>query len=188
MKKVLMMAMALTLCAGAASADHFGLYSDLAGTSCVLAAPPAGPPGFGVYVIHKFNAGGGASQFKVIDTTGFFATSQSTIAGLQLGTWNTDWSIAYGNACLTGDLNIATLNFLYFGSPLSCGNLLEIAPAPTSPVPGAISLVACDGSFEAATGGRMYFGPQGNTCVAPTGCDPNATAETTWGGVKALYR
>jgi hypothetical protein len=188
MKKVLLMAMALTLCAGAASADHFGLYSDIAGTSCVLAAPPVGPPGFAVYVVHKFNAGAGAAQFKVNDTTGFFATSQATIAGLALGTWNTDWSIAYGAACLQGDLKIADLNFLYFGTALSCATSMEIAPAPTAPIPGAITLVGCGGEFEAATGGRVYFGPTGNTCVDPSGCDPTGVAETTWGGVKALYR
>ncbi|MCI0452190.1 MAG: hypothetical protein L0Z51_07340 [Candidatus Latescibacteria bacterium] len=188
MKKVLMMALALTMCAGAASADHFGLYSDVAGTSCVLAAPPVGPPGFGVYVVHKFNAGAGAAQFRVTDTTGFFATTQSTIAGLALGTWNDDWSIAYGAACLQDDLNIATLNFLYFGGPLACNTNLAIDPAPTSPIPGAISLVDCGGGFKAATGGRMYFGVTGDSCVDPTGCDPLGVAETTWGGVKALYR
>jgi hypothetical protein len=184
-----MLAMALTLCAGAASADHFGIYATNDGLDCALENAPVGPPGLSVYIIHKFNAGAGAAQFRVVDTSGYFATTQSTIAGLALGSWNTDWSIAYGAACLQGDLLIATLNFLNFGTPTSCpANGLTIADAPTSPVPGAIALVNCGGDFETGSGGTLYLGPNAASCVAPTGCDPSAVSQTTWGGVKALYR
>jgi hypothetical protein len=183
-----MLAMALTLCAGTASADHFGIYTANDGLDCALEVVPTGVP-FGVHVIHKFNAGAGAAQFRVVDTTGFLALNQTTIAGLALGAWNTDWSIAYGAACLQGDLLIATLNFLSLGGVVSCpANGLSLLDAPTSPVPGSIALVNCGGDFETGSGGTLWVGANAQTCVSPTGCDPSAVSQTTWGGVKALYR
>jgi hypothetical protein len=175
------------LSARIAHADDITTYADVTGTDCVLNTVPVGPPGFSVYVIHKFNAGAGAAQFKVNDTTGFFATSQTTIAGLALGAWNVDWSIAYGAACLTGDLHIATLNFLYFGgTTFTCQNSLETMPAPTSPIPGVIAIVNCAGEFEPATGGSLFFGPDGDACDFLCGVNP--VDEKTWGGIKAMYR
>jgi hypothetical protein len=188
MKRFRIILAVILLSAPIAHADDITTYADVAGTSCALTNVPVGPPGFSVYVIHKFNGGAGAAQFKVNDTTGFFATSQTTIAGLALGAWNIDWSIAYGAACLTGDLHIATLNFLYFGgTTFTCQNSLETMPAPTSPVPGEIAIVNCAGGFEAATGGVLNFGPGSDACD-PTFCGVNPVAEKTWGGIKALYR
>ncbi|HXV14281.1 MAG TPA: hypothetical protein VEC56_08740, partial [Candidatus Krumholzibacteria bacterium] len=156
MRKFLTVMIAV-VCAGSASADHIGLYRDPAGQYCALQSPPVGPPPFALYVIHRFNAGASGSQFRVLDTTGFFATTQSTI-GPTLGTWNTDWSISYGG-CLIGDLQIATLNFLYFGTPLLCTNWMGIHPAPTSAIVGEIIYANCAQEFETATGGRIWFGP-----------------------------
>jgi hypothetical protein len=189
MKKVLMMTLALTLCAGAAMADHMGAYSDVQGASCalsVLATPPANNT---AYVIHKFNTGTTAAQFKVVDTSTLFPTTQTT-PYLSIGTWNVDLSLAYG-ACIIGDHVILTCNFLWFGTPITgCANTLQLVPAPSSPIPGSIAFVDCaqpSGNLETGTGGTLFVGQTSPTC--PTGgCDPNATASTTWGGVKALYR
>jgi hypothetical protein len=189
MKKLLTITVALTLCAGAAFADHIGIYADAGGTSCALTNLVVPPGNNALYVIHKFNGGSTASQFKVNDLSTLFATSQVT-PYLSIGTWNTDLSLAYGG-CVIGDHVLVTLNFLWFGTALTCQNTLEIVPAPTSPIPGAVALVDCaqpSGNLESATGGRAYVGAGSDNCVDPTGCDPSPVAETTWGGIKALYR
>lgn len=188
MKKVLLMTLALTMCAGAAMADHLGIYADQGGVSCALTTLVPPPGNNALYIVHKFNAGATASQFKVTDASSLFPTTQTT-PYLALGAWNSDQSLAYGG-CVVGDHVIMTLNFLWFGTPVTCANTMEVTPAPTSPVPGAIAIVDCgqpSGSLETATGGRAYVGPGSNNC--PGGCnEPSATSSTTWGGIKALYR
>ncbi len=187
MKKVLMLALALTMCAGAASADHIGIYGDQAGGNCWLTGLVAPPGSNNFYVVHKLNVGSTASQFRVNDTSGLFATTQTFPAGyLTIGTWNTDLSIAYGG-CVIGDHVVATLSFLWFGAPANCGQTLAIVPAPTSPVPGEVALVDCavpSGNLETATAGTGYLLPG---CVTGS-CDPNAAQTSTWGQIKSLYR
>jgi hypothetical protein len=189
MRKSLTLLFAWVLCAGSASADHIGLYRDPIGYYCALQNPPVGPPGFSLYVVHKFNAGATGSQFKVEDASGFFPTTQSTITGVSLGTWNTDWSIAYG-ACLSGDVPVATLNFMYFGTPpLLCAHWMRITPAPTSAIPGSVITVNCSQGVEPASSAGIWFGP--GAISGPHGecwCATVATREATWGSVKALYR
>lgn len=187
MKKVLMLALALTMCAGAASADHIGIYGDQAGGNCWLTGLVAPPGSNSFYVVHKLNVGSTASQFRVNDTSGLFATTQTFPAGyLTIGTWNTDLSIAYGG-CVIGDHVVATLSFLWFGAPANCGQTLAIVPAPTSPIPGEVALVDCavpSGNLETATAGTGYLLPG---CVTGS-CDPNAATTSTWGQIKSLYR
>ena len=191
MKKVLLMTLALMVCASAAMADHVGTYSDQSGTSCVLTtlAPP--PTNNSVYIIQKFNANGAtAIQFKVNDATSglFFANATYNAAFLVLGTPQTDLSIAY-TSCLVGDVLCATLNYFWFGAPITgCGATVGVGPAPTSPIPGEIATVECDlATVTALTGGQLWVGPGAGDC--PGGpCDPLAAQENTWGGVKALYR
>ncbi len=188
MKKVLLMTVALMVCASATmAADRIGIYSDQGGGACALTTLVAPPGNNSLYIIHKFNGNGStASQFKVNDLSGLFAASQTTTF-LILGTWNTDLSVSYGG-CVVGDINVMTLNFLWFGNPISgCNNTLTVVPAPTSPIPGEIATVECD--FETltpATGGTAWVGTGSNTCTGA--CDPVPTQENTWGGIKALYR
>ena len=184
MTRVLLIALTASTLAGAAAADHISIYSDPSGANCHLSTllpPPANNP---VYIIHKFNANGTtASQFKVSDTSGLFAASQQTTF-LTLGTWNTDLSVSYGG-CVVGDINVMTLNFLWFGTPLpaGCNNRLQAVPAPTSPIPGEIATVECDfATLTPASGASIFLGPTSGTC-----CIIVATQENTWGGIKALY-
>ncbi len=186
MKKVLLMASALTLVASVALAAHIGVYEDQGGNNCIKTQFAAFPTPNNMYIVHKFNLGSTASQFKVNDTTGFIASSQST-PYLSIGTWNTDLSLAYGG-CVVGDHVLMTLSFFVVAPPAACSAQLVIVPAPTSPVPGAVALVDCatpSGNLFTATAGTMYFV---NGCVDPTACNPTATESKTWGGVKALYR
>lgn len=186
MKKVLLMTLALMVCAMPALADHIGTYADVAGTSCVMTQFAPFPTPNNMYIVHKFNPGSTASQFKVNDTTGFIASSQVT-PYLSIGTWNVDLSLAYGG-CVVGDHLLMTLSFFVVTPPATCGGTLDIVPAPTSPVPGAVALVDCatpSGNLKTATGGRMFFVAG---CIDPSACNPTGTLNTTWGGIKALYR
>ncbi len=184
MKNAVLISGFLVLCSSAVQADHVSIYADQLGGSCGLTnlqPPPANNP---LYIIHKFNGNGtSASQFKVNDLSGLFAASQTTTF-LVLGTWNTDLSVSYGG-CVVGDINVMTLNFLWFGTPISgCNNTLTVVAAPTSPIPGEVATVECDfATLTPATGGRANVGSTANEC-----CIDIATEENTWGGIKALYQ
>ena len=166
MKKVLLMTVALMVCASATmAADRIGIYSDQSGVNCALTTLVAPPGNNALYIIHKFNGNGSsASQFKV-----------------------NDLSVSYGG-CVVGDINVMTLNFLWFGTPISgCNNTLTVVAAPTSPIPGEVATVECDfATLTPASGGTAWVGTGSNTCTGA--CDPVPTQENTWGGIKALYR
>jgi hypothetical protein len=187
MKKVLSMTLAmLMICASVALADHIGTYEDTGGTSCVKTTFAPFPTPNNMYIVHKFNPGSTASQFKVVDTTGFIPQAQTT-PYLSIGTWNVDLSLAYGG-CVVGEHVLMTLSFFVVAPPATCGAQLAIAPAPGSPIPGAVALVDCavpSGNLKPASAGSMYFV---TNCIDPSACNPTATASKTWGGVKALYR
>ena len=192
MTKPLLAALALLIIGNGAVADHISVYAHPAGICCrleTLAVPPAINT---LYIVHKFNFNGAAaSQFKVSDTSGLFATTQTT-PFLSIGLWNTDLSLSYG-ACLTGDILVMTLNFLWFGNPITgCNNQLVVVPAPTSAIPGEIATVECDfQTLVPATGGRFVIDPTstcGGVCGDLEPCPPVATESRTWGGIKALYQ
>ena len=205
MKKILLMTLALMACAGAAMADHIGVFADTEGSWCEVNTLAPVPNNNAFYLIHKFNGNGAsASQFKVNDTTGLlFATSQTTTF-LSLGTWNTDLSVSY-SGCVVGDIVVMTLNFLWFGAPIptDCAHTLKVVAAPTSPIPGEVATVECDFStLTPASGGALVFTKIGLETIALAVATPARTAscgclylcctvateENTWGGVKALYR
>jgi hypothetical protein len=187
MKPLIMFVMLVSLFSSTAIADHISVFADPVGVQCTLSNPVPPPGTNAFYIIHQFNNGSTASQFRVNDTTGLFPASQIT-PYLALGTWDTDLSLAYGD-CIVGPHVLMTLNFFWFGvPPVGCNNTLEIVAAPTSPLPGQIALVDCSqpfGLIEPASGGRAFFalsqecGPE---------CIKLATEETTWGRVKALYQ
>jgi hypothetical protein len=188
MKKVLILAGCLCLCASVALADHIGLYNELAGTNCFRAAAwvPDGGSNF-VYVIQKFNTGSTGSEFKINNTSGapYSSFTLGTATFLTIGTPETGLSVAY-NACM------ASAQFVIIRLRYADDDLLGLAPTPCGKMevvedPGAIPPVRqtadCNSNPHPATGGSFYWG---------TGCpgcaDPTATEKTTWGGVKALYR
>jgi hypothetical protein len=186
MKKVLLIALALTVCASAALADHFGTYSDQQGMSCALTqfVPfPGQTPG---YVIQKNNAGSTGAQFGVQDASGL-AFGGYTSNYVVLGTLN-NLNVGYPS-CIAGEHVLLTLNWFALPGNYTCANRVDIVPATASPIPGDIVIVLCDFTFEGGgSGGVLYVGPDSQACVGPSGCDPTPVAETTWGGVKALYR
>ena len=188
MKPLIAFALLVSLSSSIAKADHISVFADQVGTQCTLTNPVVPPGSNNFYIVHQFNEGSTASQFKVADTTGLFFI-QFTTPYLMLGVWNDDLSLAYGG-CVVGQHVLGTLSFLWFGTPIptGCTNTLEVVPAPLSAIPGQIALVDCalpSGNLEAASGGRAFFSV--NPECGPD-CMKLAVEETTWGGVKALYR
>jgi hypothetical protein len=193
MKKLLMITFALTLCAGTALADVFGIYSDPAGTSCALTEFAPLPSATTAYVKHYHNfRGSTAAAFGVLDESGLiFAGYQSPY--LVLGTLP-NLTIGFGS-CIAGDHTLLTVN--WFAVPdgnYTCANRVSIVPATESPLPGEIVTVLCDNTYQADHfGGVLYVGPDAPACIGPCGCPSGgdchiAVAKRTWGSIKALYR
>jgi len=188
MKKVLILATCLSMCAGAALADHIGLYNEAAGTNCFRLLPwaPDGASNF-VYVIQKFNTGSTGSEFKINNTSGapFSAFTNGLATFLTIGAPESGISVSYGQ-CM-GAASFLIIRLLYADdealglAPVPCGKM-EVVENPGA-VPPVRQTADCNSFPHPATGGTFYWG---------TGCpgcaDPTATAATTWGGVKALYR
>ena len=193
MKTVLMVSFGLLSFASHARSDCISIYSDTNVYSCHLYTLVEPPSINTVYIIHSLNTGSTASQFKVIDNSGLFPASQQT-RYLALGTWNTDLSLAYGS-CIVGDHVLMTLNFFWFGVPLTdCDHTLRVAPAPTSPIPGSIAVADCAAPRhnieEGSEGWGLYVRSDSHTCLVGCGCEDFHVAvdAATWGAVKALYR
>ena len=189
MKKVLIFAMALTLCAGAAFADHIGLYTDQTGlTGNCTSTPTPGAP-YAVYVVHKLNSGGSkGSRFKVTGLVpapaGTFYTGYSMLNGfININGPDVGISCAYGFCDLAQDFGVLALNFFVTGAIPACSQLSIIADPIEAA--GTVVVADCDDVVFSATGGTFFFSATG----ACAGCgEPNAVEQSTWGKVKSLYR
>ncbi|HET6348068.1 MAG TPA: hypothetical protein VFH88_03200 [Candidatus Krumholzibacteria bacterium] len=167
MKKVLLLMVAALMVSSVAMADHFGVYTDATGSSCLLAS------GFTTTatVIEKFSAGTTGSRFKVTFPAGtaFYAF---TTPYVPIGNLTSDLSLAYGT-CLTGDVPLGTITAM-----LAAGN------GSVDPAELFATIIYTDCSFGeyAATGGAFHVDGTGS-CL-----EPSAVQNSTWGQVKALYR
>lgn len=174
MKKVLLLMVAALLISSVAMADHFGVYTDATGSSCVFTG--AGYPLFtsSAAVIEKFSAGTTGCRFKV-DFPGANDFLAFNTPYVPIGQLNHDLSLAYGQ-CLNGDV---VLGSIIANLSQGVGNII--------PAEGFTNIIYTDCNFGEinATGGSFYVG-----VVDPTGnCNlPNAVQPSTWGQVKALYR
>jgi len=186
MKKVLLLTMCLAMCAGAAMADHIGMYNEVGGVTCFRAAAwnPAGS-NF-VYVIQKFNTGSTGSEFRINNASGAPYSAMTLGVGfLNIGLPQEGISVAYQVCVQAPEFLVVRLRYAdddeTGAAPTPCGKM-EVVENPTA-VPPVRQTADCSSQPRPATGGTFYWG---------TGCpgcaDPTATARTTWGGVKALYR
>jgi hypothetical protein len=168
--------------------DVIGLYLDPAGTNCAMGAARFGP--MTVNVVHHSEIGTRVGKFKVNDASGLFLAGTGVTAGfVSIGTYAAGIEIGYPT-CRTGATLIGTLNYFLQNEALDCSRTVQVVPHPGSEVADEVIAVGCQqpfGTITVATGGRLWGGTDAELCG---GCTepPLATQESTWGGIKALYR
>jgi len=169
-------------------ADRIGVYADVGGTNCSF--NPAAFALQNLYVVHEVDGGAKVSKFKVNDLSGMTSTGASVQAPfLSIGTFPLGIEIAYPT-CQIGKIVIGTLGYFHQLEVMDCSRSVEIVAHPGSQVPGEVVVVDCGepfGAIEVAQGGRAWGGTDPvacGDCYEP----PLATQESTWGGIKALYR
>lgn len=181
MKKVLLLAMAVTMVASlsfAQTGGHIGLYSDdVSFAECNLVATPFAL--LNVYVVHQLTDATG-SQFKLVDGgTGLTPTGWTSAHALNIGADPfVETAVTYDGGCPHATpILIGTLGYFHQGSAVGCSTI-QVVPAPTV---NAILGLGCDNVERDATGGTLTIdGDLSCPCAV-------ATEETTWGQMKALY-
>jgi hypothetical protein len=182
MKKVLMLALALTMCASmafAAVGGLIGVYSDAAGTNCGYT------PAFGIaniFVVHTAIPAATASQFKVDYSAVLDPYISETLAPglLGLGTSGAGIGVSYAG-CKNTPLLLLTLTFFDQNLTPAC-TPVTVVPDPAAPT-GTIEVVDCNTVKVLGDGGTMWW----NGDASCGDCFPTATETKSWGKIKALY-
>jgi hypothetical protein len=167
-----------------AQAGSIGVFADPAGASCDLL--DAVPGLYNVYVVHVFTPGATASQFAVTWTAGMMFLSESPTAPyIKIGTCSqpgTGCAIAYGG-CIGSPNMILTISF--FAQLLSAPcSMFHVIPDQTAPAKTSVLVTDCGDPplLLNATGGEAFVNNNGSCpCNVPV-------EETTWGGIKSMYR
>jgi hypothetical protein len=172
----------------AAEYGTIGVFSEPTGCSCNVDDLVAGL--VTVYVVHRDIVDGvEASRFIVRGDAGMTMTfvSESPIGGPIFITGNIvdGYDVFYG-MCATGGLAIMTIDYFGLGTSAPCSRL-EVVAAPTA-VTGEVEVADCDGAVHAATGYWALVNADGSCACEWDPCTPVPVEETTWGGIKALYR
>jgi hypothetical protein len=181
MKKLLLISLALVLCASTAfgQAGTIGLFVDNPGfVQCTFVdAAPALVP---IYAVHHITPGATASQWMVVPMGGWNCTYTGEIIHVPVSIGNTQsgLSASYGG-CLSAPILMATINYFCMGVSPTCA-YLEVVPDPAAPT-GTIEVVDCSFVKLIGSGGVIYANNDGSCdCYDPV-------KSTSWGGVKALY-
>lgn len=145
-----------------------GMYTDQRGTSCDFQSPPLGDART-VYLIVHFNTGTGAAQFALSmpTSTSYAITNWRTMAGLSVGDPESGVMVAFGAACLSGDLVMAQFDLMRVGDPPTDCYALRFEPHPES-LTGRPEFVDCAGQFVAATAAYCLWLAGDNTECAVT--------------------
>ena len=184
LSELLFTAAFVTLTGGIAAAQdspgNITLFADPAANSCSITDQAEGP--FTVYVIHVNMSGFAWSDFRVTESSGFLATYVSeTVETLNhVGDFRSGINVAYGS-CVDGPLLLGTITYEGHGTSQPC-SYLDVVPWR---FPWVDTQDCNFQSFAAPPLGKLCVNPQ------PGLCEPwcsVATEQTTWGGVKALYR
>lgn len=183
MKKILILAAAIVMCASLASAQtggHIGVYSDSPGYSdCNVVEQIYVTTTY--YVVHTTAAESNTSQFMAVPNFGpGFPGAISYLGNLNLGDLYTGVTITYVGCKVLPHL-LATVQHTNSALSAPCTVLMEIVPDPAL-ASGQIETVDCDSNPHFATGGKLTA--NGNeTCPCVIG-----TETTNWSKVKALYQ
>ena len=173
MKKFFLFGVILTMWTAAARGEHLGIYRDGLGDNCVFAH------GFSTTVAIVLNNSSGTTglRFRVEPPAG------STLFGFQT-TFSTVGTVGNGLAVDFGQCLDTT------SGPKPIGTIIAIwAPgeAWVRPAAGFANVLKTDcASAEYAISGCVAY-----VATVPSGCacaTPLATAQSTWGQIKALYR
>ena len=179
MKHVLLLTIVMLLGASLAFAQggNIGLYSDPSGTDCNL-APILGV--CDVFVVHTLAPGVLGSEWAITQPSCLNEPfiSDTSPFGVYIGVSPfTGKTVGYG-LCLGSPIHIATLSyFCELSTPPCC--LQSVVPHT---VTGNLGATDCAINTIPATGGTGIWNAD-SSC----GCDV-AAEETTWGGIKSLYR
>jgi hypothetical protein len=197
MKKVLLLALGILLCAGLAfgQAGYIGLFKDATRTGC--STNITGVATMRVYVFHMLAVQNSASMFG-IKTTGLTGNTDTECELVGITYYftlvigdpffsapydndNAGVAIAYGS-CMNGPIQLMRLNFSCYGDvPPPCSSL-EVVPAPDAPS-GTIETVDCADHKLVGNGSLFTINPDG-TCVCG---EVVPVQESSWGKIKSLY-
>lgn len=149
-----------------------------------------------IYVRESFNFGSTASRFKLALGPGSTWTyvSETHPFAATIGNMQTGISICYGS-CIVGNVLIASVTYMSYGTDQNCSKVL-VVPHPDAET---VEIVKCDGTASVAYSRDLYIESSAGFCGCPDAhlmpgvakhfdCTPVATASTTWGAIKALYR
>jgi len=191
MKKILLLALGLLMCASVGFAQpggNIGGYWDIGGTTCYAAAPAGLCK---VYFFHTGIAKAGACQFLVQKGGGWTEANMqyvgfSTSPYLNILSSTADpyggISIAYGNP-LCEPLPAKVMEMTIFCiAPPACGYLTVVAD-PLASITG-IEVRNCTNKAVQAAGGTTWVGDAG--CGVCNTYVPNE--HQTWGQIKSLYQ
>ena len=179
MRRALLVATTLLLCASHSFAQSLpgmvGVYADEAGTSCNIVDDGGLVR---IHFLHVRTNGATAVQFAVdVTATNWVHLGDTWAFLLVFGTSVDGASIAY-QLCLSDAIYLGSASFMGSSAP-PC---TEISIVPDPPIHETIRAIDCSGAFMIPTGGLLYVNPD-LTCQCSVPVE-----ETTWGGIKALYR
>lgn len=172
MKRSVLIALALTLCASMAFAQQSIMaFSDPGGASCEW--NDVGPGLQSVYVFHTNTTGATAGEWTLGSPPATWSyLGESSPFTLVIGNSLEGVSISY-QACLQNTFLLMTVNF--FGSGLE-------QPCTYFGIINA-QVIDCAQGRDFPPGGQGIVNPVDPDCLCNV-----PVAETTWGGIKALYK
>ena len=95
------------------------------------------------------------------------------------------YDVRYGS-CISGSL--AIMQILYFGTATSATcSWVEVSAAPAA-VTGQVEGSDCNEEVVVVSGRQSPVNPDESCECSVLGCRPVPVEETTWGGIKSLYR
>ena len=192
MKKVLLLGLAIMLCASMAygQAGVVGIYSDAAGTTCFVNPAPVGPYSLSLYVVHTLGGGTTGIGFNIVPSAGWNATlAFSTLtapfvaAGSPMG--GTGVGVGYGS-CI-GTMPIMVYSLLFSTNAMASCEYLSLEDAPVTGGFVGVEVNDCNEPFAnslLAPDRKFFVNGDEGSCG---GCTAVPTVQRSWGKIKALY-